>query len=257
MADVTTTSPTPPGHWGPDRRPAAVALAVDVTDDAPSPGAVAGVLDLFDRRRVPSTWFLPPGADPALLDRLWFTGHEAAAAVATVDDLAEAGTLASHGAPVLGVRLLDDGDATVADLARAARQAGLTHLSVPARAGGRVLVVDAPAGDRPVVVLGVGGAPDLVADPEAWLAAAQVGLGRAVQHRRLAVLRIDPVALDRSGALAVLVEAVDLAAGLARAERLHVDRLDRLVDDLVAIAEAGADGAAGDADDADDLRSEG
>jgi hypothetical protein len=230
---VVSAPPLPPsGPWGPERRPAALALAVDVAEATASPGAVAAVLDLFDRRRVPSTWFLPPGTDPALLDRLWFTGHEAAALLPAVDALADAAGLASHGAPVLGARLLDDGDVAVADLATAARHAGLTHLSVPAPAGGPVLAVDVPPDGRAVVVLGVGGGPDLVADPDAWLAAAQVGLGRAVQHRALTVLRIDPLGLDRSGALAGLVEAVDLAAGLVRAERLHIARLDHLAAEL-------------------------
>ncbi len=96
-----------------------------------------------------------------------------------------------------------------------------------------MLAVDAPTGAPPVVLLGGDAGPDLVDAPDGWLAAAQVGLGRAVQHGTLVVLRIDPVALDRIGARHVAVEAVDLAAGLVRAERLHVDRLARLAADVV------------------------
>jgi hypothetical protein len=232
MTAVTSTPPSRPG-WGPARRRGAAAFAVELADPGTPPGAVAALLDLFDRRAVASTWFLAPGTDPALLDRLWFTGHEAAALVEELDGLAEAQALASHGTPVVGALIRDHGSRSPAGVAAAAaRDRLLTHVSLSAAGdvstGDPVLAIVGT-----VVVLGLGARPDLVADPDAWLAAAQIGLGRAVQHGSAAPLRIDPLGLDRSGAFAAVVEAVDLAAGLVRAERLHVDRLDRLAAEIV------------------------
>src|SRR5690242_9376770 len=97
----------PTGPWGPDRRRGALAVAVDLAHAEATPAAVATLLDVLDRRRVPSTWHLPVDTDPALLDRLWFTGHEAAALVDSVDGLTAAATLASHDTPVVGARVLD------------------------------------------------------------------------------------------------------------------------------------------------------
>ncbi len=66
-------------------------------------------------------------------------------------------------------------------------------------------------------------APALLAsDPHAWLRATQVAVGRALERRELVEVRVDPAALDRPPALAVVAEAVDLVAGLARAGRLQV-----------------------------------
>lgn len=85
------------------------------------------------------------------------------------------------------------------------------------QAAGGLTVLPAPAG-----------AGELGSDPLAWLHRAQLAVGRIVEHGGFHELGVDLGVMDRSAGLSAVAEAVDLITGLARAERLRVDRLDHL-----------------------------
>jgi hypothetical protein len=87
---------------------------------------------------------------------------------------------------------------------------------------------------RELAVLAAPAGPSMTPHPLAWLQATQVAVGRVLEHGGCHELRIDVAELDRPDALGTVAEAVDLISGLARAERLWLNRLDRYVAALAA-----------------------
>jgi hypothetical protein len=238
VLDVATRS-----GWGPDRRPAAVAITVDVADHPPPPpGVLAALLDHLDRRAVTGTWFVAVNTDPVLVDRLYFARHEIAALAPWTDVGLPLGPLRAHDIDmVVGARLVGGDGMRAADASRRlevafveAAELGLTYVSIDPD----VMVPGASVAEavRSIPVLVAPGVGWLAEDPHGWLRAVQVDVGRAIELGRAAEVRIDPAVLDRPPAFGVVAEAVDLVAGLARAGRVHVDRLRDLV------AEGPADG---------------
>jgi hypothetical protein len=68
-----------------------------------------------------------------------------------------------------------------------------------------------------------GGSTDISADPEAWLHEAQIEIGRALEHRQNWELQIHTAMLGRRDGMSAVAEALDLVAGLVRADRLRSD----------------------------------
>jgi hypothetical protein len=66
-----------------------------------------------------------------------------------------------------------------------------------------------------------GGAPS-------WHQALQLAVARAIEHRSQVTLSLEPGLLERAEALGVMVETLDLIAGLRRADRLCVPTLSDL-----------------------------
>jgi hypothetical protein len=220
--------------WGPDERPAAAAITVDVADPPPPPGVLAALLDHLDRRAALATWFVAVNTDPVLVDRLYFGRHEVALLTPWAHLSAFLPSLRARDIdPVVGARLRAD-DGPVDGASRRFRLAfaeaaalELAYLSVDPG----VLVPGTSLPDESEL-LPVLPAPDvavLAHDPHAWLRAVQVDVGRAIERGTRAELRIDPAVLDRPGSFGVVAEAVDLVAGLARAGRVHVGRMRDLV----------------------------
>jgi hypothetical protein len=222
--------------WGPEQRPGAVAVTVDVGDPPPPPGVLAALLDHLDRRSVLATWFVADNTDPVLVDRLYFGRHEVAALVPWPHLAAKVSSLRARDIdPVVGARLVPDGDPVEATAPRfrltfaVAASLELTYLSIDPgvlRPGSSL-----PEEARALPVLVAPGVGALADDPHAWLRAVQVDVGRAIERGGRAELRIDPAALDRPRSFGVVAEAVDLVAGLARAGRVHLGRMRELVAD--------------------------
>jgi hypothetical protein len=198
---------------------------------------LAALLDHLDRRAAVATWFVAVNTDPVLLDRLFFGGHEIAALAPWTDVATTVGSLRSHDiGPVVGARLTADGGVRAAgsslrlQLATVvAAEIGLAYVSIGPDA--RVPGAAGPVVSEALPVLEAPDVGTLATDPHAWLRAVQVDVGRALEHGGWAELRIDPAVLDRPRAFGVVAEAVDLVAGLHRAERVHLARMRDLVAD--------------------------
>lgn len=197
---------------------------------------VAALLDHLDGRRVASTWFVPADVDAALIDRLFFTGHEVAGLVTSVSDIAEAvRLLRGHDVGVAGVRVTGPVIPSGAgELLEQTAGAGLsyvsTYVSISAGLSARDESELKPVLNNAALTAfpAPTGSAELGADPLKWLHGAQLAVGRIVEHGGFHELAVDLGALDRSAGLSAVAEAVDLVSGLVRAERLRVDRLDRL-----------------------------
>lgn len=221
-------------------RPAAqrtVAVTVEADQPAASPGVVAALLDHLDGRRVASTWFVPRDVDAALIDRLFYAGHEVAGLVAVVRDIGEAvRALRGHDVGVAGVRVTASSSApsvpfNAQELLEEAGSAGLSYVSLSAGLmAGDEPELQSMLSDASLTVLGAPtGSAGLEPDPLAWLHGAQLAVGRIVEHGGFHELGVDIGGMDRSAGLSAVAEAVDLVSGLCRAQRLRVDRLDRLM----------------------------
>jgi hypothetical protein len=218
----------------PDR---AVAVTVEVDHLDGSPGVVAALLDHLDRRGVASTWFVPSGVDAALIDRLFYTGHEVAGLVPSPGDIRPAvRILTALDVVVAGVRVTPSRSApaemfSVRQLVEQTASTGLSYVSIPA---GSIAGAELDRGsllDEPPLTLlwAPTGSAELGSDPLAWLHGVQLAVGRIVEHGGFHELSVDLGAMDRPAGLSAVAEAVDLVSGLRRAERLQVDRLDRLI----------------------------
>ena len=215
----------------------AVAVTVEADQPAVSPGVVAALLDHLDGRQVASTWFVPSDVDAALIDRLFYTGHEVAGLVTSVSDIGEAvGALRGHDVGVTGVRVTPSSSAaailfSAQELLEQAGSAGLSYVSLSAGLiAGDEPELQSMLSDAALTVLRAPtGSAELAPDPLAWLHGAQLAVGRIVEHGGFHELGVNLGAMDRSAGLSAMAEAVDLVSGLCRAERLRVDRLDRLI----------------------------
>ena len=212
--------------------PRAVVITVAVDRPDESPGAIAALLDHLDRRRVASTWFVREDVDTALIDRLFFTGHEVAGTVSTPAEVsAVVGALRVREVELSGIRLEASPGVTVnvPHLLEQAAATGLSYVSVPPDLLGETLALPALLAGPLAVLAAPSGPSPLTTNPLAWLQETQLAIGRILEHGGYQELTIDPAALDRPDAVSAVAEAVDLVSGLRRAERLWLDRLDRFV----------------------------
>src|SRR2546423_13099912 len=110
---------------------ATAAIAVFALDPAPPPRPVVALLDYLDQKSTTSTWLTGPGLDPALVDRLFITGHEVAVFAYDLQDVAaQAARLRAREIPVAGalVAPVARGPDGPHDFWLAARASGLTYL---------------------------------------------------------------------------------------------------------------------------------
>jgi len=205
--------------WGPQGRRAAVSVAFETEGTQPSP-ALRTVQGILAERDLAATFFVD-------------------AALAAAEPLAL--TMMGLGRNEVGVRLPDDGDlaAAVAALAtqhvtaRGVRAAAQDAVPAAGLAALGLRFVSAP-GEAIVAEDGVLRIPvdprltDPARHPGVWREALQVAIGRAVQDGAHLTVPFAPASLERADALGVLVETLDLVAGLRRAERLWTPTLGEL-----------------------------
>jgi hypothetical protein len=212
--------------WGPQGRRAAVSITFETlragAGTAPdvSP-ALTTLLQILAERELAASFFVEADIARAesLAPAMIAVGrHEIGALLQAGGDLAPVlAALDAAGFPPSGLRAA--GAATLppaADLARA----GIRHVSGPGTAlGAEDGIVRIPVD------------PHLVepsSHPGAWHQALQVAIGRAVQDGEHLTVTFVPGLLERADALAVVIETLDLVAGLRRAGRLWTPTLDEL-----------------------------
>ena len=208
--------------WGPQRRRAAVSVTFETLGDGSVSPALPTVLQALAERELSATFFVDAAVaktDPLALTMIASARSETAALVHSPSDLPPAlAAVGRPGRPPGGVRAV-----TVSALPPAAElgRASLRYASAPGdtiRLGAGVVRIPFDAALRE-------GARD---HPAAWHEALQVAIARAVQEGGHLTITAFPAALERGDALAVLVETLDLVAGLRRAQRLWTPTLDEL-----------------------------
>lgn len=211
--------------WGPDARPAAVSVAFAGLA-TPAPGhAVTPALPLLLRvlsdRGLPATFFVEPelaAAEPFALEMIDLSRNEVGLLAGGSGSIADGlAALRDAGARPAGALLADDGSAAGA----AGDADGLAYLAIPDAA---------PAFPERGVdgVVRIPVAQDDAGSPSSFHLAFQAAVGRTLPQHGL--LAIAPAAhrFERQDALDVLVESLDLIAGLRRAERLWTPSLGEL-----------------------------
>jgi hypothetical protein len=209
--------------WGPDARPAAVAvafagLATPAPDHAVTP-ALPLLLRVLSDRGLYATFFVEPelaAAEPFALEMVGLSANEVALLAApgrsVADDLA---TLRRAGAQAVGALADDDSGELSPDLAYLALP-GIDPATGPAR--GADGVVRIPVGR------------DDAANPGSFHFAFQAAVGRTLPQRGLLAIAPPAHRFERQDALDVLVESLDLLAGLQRAERLWLPTFAQLAE---------------------------
>jgi hypothetical protein len=251
--------------WGPALRPAAVAVAFAGLA-TPSPGhpvtpALSTLLRVLSDRDLYATFFVEPeiaAAEPFALEMIGLSANEIGLLAATGADVAAGlATLREAGAQPAGA-LLGSGaaageagagepDAAAArttgagepgadtapgdepgaaalapETAAALRAAGADYLALPGAT---------PAGPPQRAADGlarIAVARDDAADPTAFHRAFQAAVGATLSQRGLLTVALPAHRFERRDALDVLVESLDLVAGLRRAERLWTPTLAEL-----------------------------
>lgn len=238
--------------WGPDARPAAVAvafagLATPAADHAVSP-ALPLLLRVLSDRGLYATFFVEPEiatAEPFALEMIDLSRNEvgllagADASASIADGLA---LLREAGAQPTGALLAGGGGARAGAAgatgtgptgaaAGDAREIadGLTYVAVP----GDVPALPARGEDG---LLRIPVARDDAGSPSAFHLAFQAAVGRTLPQRGLLAIAPPAHRFERQDALDVLVESLDLIAGLRRAERLWTPTLGELAASVAASA---------------------
>lgn len=208
--------------WGPQRRRAAVSVTFETLGDGSVSPALPTVLQALAERELPATFFVDAHVaetDPLALTMIASARSETAALVRSPSDLGPAlAAVGRPGRPPGGVRA---GTAAALPAAAELGRASLRYASAP----GDTIRVDAGVVRIPFDVALREGARD---HPAAWHEALQVAIAHAVEHGGHLTITAFPAPLERADALAVLVETLDLVAGLRRAERLWTPTLDEL-----------------------------
>ncbi|MBB4661326.1 hypothetical protein [Conexibacter arvalis] len=255
--------------WGPDRRPAAVAVAfaglATPAPDHPVTPALPTLLRVLSDRQLYATFFVEPEiatAEPFALEMIDLSANEVGLLADTTepDALADgfaalrdagaqpAGALLTAGAGEPGgsadtrqERAADAG-ATDAD-APGSSHPGATDAAADAlRAAGAAYVAlpgGAPAarptrGDDGLVRIPV--ARDEAASPSSFHLAFQAAVGRTLPLGGMLAIAPPAHRFERRDALDVLVESLDLVAGLRRAERLWTPTFAELASEAAAQA---------------------
>ena len=223
------SEPTASGPWGPEGRRAAVAIVfaglAGTTPEHPVTPALPTLLRVLGDRELPATFCVEApiaASEPFALSMVDVGAHELAALADPAGAVAPAlDTLAHERFSAAGV-LLPAGAATAPadELARA----GVHWIAAPGdgpprRDGGLVRIpVALDDGDDPA--------------PSAFHLRFQASVGSTLARGGLLVVALRPSRFERQDALDVLVESLDLLAGLRRAERLWTPRLRELADAL-------------------------
>jgi hypothetical protein len=212
--------------WGPEGRRAAVSVtfaslrAGDTTTAAVSP-ALSTVLQILAERELRASFFVEAAIareEPLALAMINVGRNEVGALLeADADPAPVLAALDAARFPARGLRAPSEALLPpAADLAGT----GIRYVSAPGPAiaaqDGMVL---APL-DPPLT--------DDGPHPGAWHQALPVAIGRAVQDGTHLTVTFTPGLLERADALGVLVETLDLVAGLRRAGRLWTPTLDEL-----------------------------
>lgn len=229
--------------WGPDARPAAFAIAfaglATPAPDHPVTPALPLLLRVLSDRGLYATFFVEPeiaAAEPFALEMIDLSRNEvgllASPAASLPDGLAalrEAGAQPS-GALVAGASGGEGAEA--ADVAEASGAAageagadGLAYLAVPG-----VAPALPERGADGVVRIPV--AQDDAGSPPSFHLAFQAAVGRTLPQHGLLAIAPPAHHFERQDALDVLVESLDLIAGLRRAERLWTPSLGELAASL-------------------------
>ena len=221
--------------WGPDARPAAVAVAfaglgTPAPDHAVTP-ALPLLLRVLSDRRLYATFFVEPelaAAEPFALEMVDLSANELALLAAPGSAIAEGlETLRGAGADPVGALLADE-----------PRPAGgppdppdrLAYLALP----GTAPAAGPERGADGVVRIPV--ARDDAASPASFHLAFQAAVGRTLPQRGLLAIAPPAHRFERQDALDVLVESLDLLAGLQRAERLWLPTFAQLAEATAASA---------------------
>jgi len=246
--------------WGPDARPAAVAVAFAglATPDPAHPvtPALPLLLRVLSDRQLYATFFVEPeiaAAEPFALEMLDLSRNEVGLLAAQGASLADGlAALREAGAQPTGALLAGDADARGAgDGGADARGAGdggaggagaggADAPGAPAADGLAYLAVPGAAPARPergtdgVVRIPV--AQDDAGSPSSFHLAFQAAVGRTLPQRGLLAIAPPAHRFERQDALDVLVESLDLVAGLRRAERLWTPTLGELAASVPASA---------------------
>ena len=194
--------------WGPDACRAAVTVSFEglAGGEAVVSPALAAVLDVLGARDLSATFFVAAEVaeqEPLALTMIANARHEVAALDAGAVAALEAGGWSVRG--VLGT----------------ATQS-VRYVAGPGEAiGVDDGVVRIPRDAAAAQLLSASG-------PQAWHAAAQVAVGRAVEARAHVTVPLSVGPLERGDAFSVFVEVLDLVGGLRRARRVWVPTLDEL-----------------------------
>jgi hypothetical protein len=228
--------------WGPDGCRAAVSLSFErlaggTAEPAIVSPALPAVLQVLGERDLSGTFFVEAEAaeaEPLALTLIFNARNEIGAItepgprrLRALEAIAAAGRVARGvSAPELDEPLL----------AELSEQPDVRYVAAAgeaiAMAGGVVLV---PV-DRAISAAAFLGPPDEAAGgspargPQAWHAATQLAVARAVERRAHVTLTFSPGLVERADALAAFVETLDLVSGLRRAGRLWVPTLEELAD---------------------------
>lgn len=244
--------------WGPDARPAAVAIAfaglATPAPDHPVTPALPLLLRVLSDRGLYATFFVEPqiaAAEPFALEMIDLSRNEvgllARPGASIADGLAslrEAGSqpsgalvAAASGADAGGAGAGDAdasvgaGDANASDAGAGDVGAGydgadgLAYLAVPG-----VAPAFPERGEDGVVRIPV--AQDDAGSPSSFHLAFQAAVGRTLPQHGLLAIAPPAHQFERQDALDVLVESLDLIAGLRRAERLWTPSLGELAASL-------------------------
>ncbi|ADB48699.1 polysaccharide deacetylase family protein [Conexibacter woesei] len=238
MPDAGRSEPTSTGPWGPDGRRAAVAIVfaglAGTTPEHPVTPALPTLLRVLGDRDLPATFCVEApiaASEPFALSMVGVGAHELAALAPPSGSAAPAlDALAQERFSAAGVLLPAGADADPSvptSLRDELTRAGVSYLAAPAHAADETARLD---GDLVRIPIALDDGDDPA--PSAFHLRFQATVGSTLARGGLLVVALRPSCFERQDALDVLVESLDLLAGLRRAERLWTPRLRELADAL-------------------------